>query len=127
MEPAIAVELVNCNQGMKEDKFIVRGIVGDDNTCAIDRIKKGAAHKIFKFFDPNHLNKNFGKQIYELKKSLRFNELKKKGVVKHIFKLFEYAVAQHKKIQLASQQRFYPSQITCSINTTNAENGVQVG
>lgn len=97
MEAEVAAELVNNSDGLKRDKMKVRGVVGDDDTVSIDHIRKNNPLKIFKFSDPNHLNKNFGKHVYGLRKSGKFKELNKSNVVKHIIKLFKYAVAQNKK------------------------------
>lgn len=59
------------------------------------KIQKGSNNKIFKFADRNHLKKNFMKKIYELK--LKHNELRKKFVIKHIKKLFNFAIHQNNK------------------------------
>lgn len=95
MEGDVAAELVNDKKSLKDTKIAVRAVIGDKDAVAIDKIRKGSKHKIFKFADRNHLGKNFMKKLYELR--LKHAELRKKGVIKHIKQLFNFVVYQNER------------------------------
>ena len=90
MEPDMVVEMV---AKTSERGVMVTGVVGDDNTTTVARLKKSFAHKIEKKSDKNHVRKNLSNQLNQLKTSHKGLSSK---VTSYIMKLFNYCIASNR-------------------------------
>lgn len=89
----------------------VRVLIGDEDSSTIAAVRRGNNETIFKLTDNNHLKKHFSKDLYELQHT--FKEMKKRDVIPHLKKCFNYAVAQNrgKSVELASTLRTIPDHV----------------
>lgn len=95
MEADAGEALVNRSQILKDANAQVIGVIGDDDTNTIKKIRDNSNRTIYKLSDRNHVTNNFSKELYKLESAHR--ELKKQGVINHIKKCFTYALSQNKK------------------------------
>ncbi|XP_024888392.1 uncharacterized protein LOC112465192, partial [Temnothorax curvispinosus] len=111
MEADVGAELVNESTILKETGLNVRVLIGDEDSSTIAAVRRGNDETIFKLADNNHLKKHFSKDLYELQKT--FKEMKKRDVIPHLKKCFNYAVAQNKgkSVELASTLRTIPDHV----------------
>lgn len=93
MEADLAVQLVT-NSSILKDKNAEVGIyVGDDNSCAIKKVREYSEPEVVKLSDVNHTSKGVTKHMFLLQK--RHKELTK-DTIDYLHKCFTYAVAQNK-------------------------------
>ncbi len=90
MEAAIVVELL---KDCKEKGVPVGELVGDDDTTTIAKARLEVDSEIKKASDKNHVTKNVGKELYEIKP--KHPELTVKAIL-YLKRLFGYALAQNK-------------------------------
>jgi len=76
-----------------ERGVMVTGVVGDDNTTTVARLKKSFSHKIEKKSDKNHVRKNISNQLNQLKTSHKGLSSK---VTSYIMKPFNYCIASNR-------------------------------
>lgn len=94
MEADVGAELVNDSSILKQAGLNVGVVIGDDDSSMIAAVRRRKSAKIFKLSDSNHLKKNFSKELYAMQ--TEFKEMKRKNVIPHLKKCFNYAVAQNK-------------------------------
>lgn len=94
MEADLGAELITNSSILKDCNLSVEVVIGDEDAATMATVRRYAQNRIFKIADRNHLNKNFGADIYGLK-HLKINELSS-DVIAHIRKCFLYAIVQHR-------------------------------
>lgn len=112
MKADAGVQLVNHSNILKEAKLQVRVIIGDEDSSMISAVRKDNPNvSFYKLADRNHLVKNFGKELYDMRSI--YKELNKKGAIPHIKKCFAYAVSQNKgnSDRLATELRRIPEHL----------------
>lgn len=95
MESDAGTDLIVNSKILKDNNVRARVFIGDEDAKTAKEVQEKSALKMFKLCDQNHLNKNFSKDLYKLQAT--YKELAKKGVIKHLKKLFSYAIAANKK------------------------------
>ena len=80
-------------ESLQSSGFSIAQLVGDDDSSAIKRLRETAGKDVEKASDLNHVKKNLGNALYELK-SGGHKELSAK-VIKYVQKMFMYAITQN--------------------------------
>lgn len=91
MEPDMVVEMVNKTS---EKGVLVTGVVGDDDSTTVSRLRSAVSHKIEKKSDKNHVKKNLTNHLFQLQSNFKVLTTK---IIYYIMKLFNYCISQHKK------------------------------
>ena len=93
-------------------------MIGGDDSSARKRLREVAGEEVQKFSDLNHMKKNFGNWLYELK-GKGHSELSQM-VINYTQKIFQYAVTQNKgnpeklkETLLACVPHMYSDHSTC--------------
>lgn len=94
MEADVGSELINDSSILKQVGLNVGVVIGDDDSSMIAAVRRRRTARIFKLLDSNHLKKNFSKELYSMQ--TEFKEMKRKNVIPHLKKCFNYAVAQNR-------------------------------
>ena len=68
MEPDMVVEML---KSTKEKKAVVKTLIGDDDTTALNRARHEVCATMEKVSDINHVKKNISSQLYNLKPKYR--------------------------------------------------------
>lgn len=99
MEPDMAISMV---ERMAEKGCPVAVLHADNDSTTTSRLKQ-KFQNIKKRDDKNHVKKNLSKQLYTL--SNKFKDLKGKGVVPYVVRLYMYAISsKHKDEQQLCQR-----------------------
>ncbi|XP_066590861.1 uncharacterized protein [Prorops nasuta] len=112
MKADAGVALITNSLILKENHLNVKVIIGDEDSSMIASVRKTNKDATFhKLADKNHLSKNFSNELYIIDKTRK--EIMRKGVIPHIKKCFNYAIAQNKgnSSQLASVLRMIPGHL----------------
>lgn len=88
MEPALAVELITRNTQLDEANVVVGTLIGDDDSCSIQAVRRESIIAVEKWSDLNHVRKGFSGSLYGLK----VPEKTRVALVA----AFGYAIAQNK-------------------------------
>ncbi|XP_061190963.1 uncharacterized protein LOC133199106 [Saccostrea echinata] len=99
MEADMVIEMVEDLQ--KSKGITIDGIIGDEDTTTIARLKTNVNANIKKLSDKNHLKKLFTNSLFTLKKEHSSLTL---SVIKYIQKCFSYSIAQGKGNALQIQE-----------------------
>lgn len=88
MEPQLAVQLTARNPQLEAANCVIGTLVGDDDSCSVQAVRRESVVPVEKWLDLNHVRKGFASALYAIKVP--------DSTRNYLCKAFGYAVKQNK-------------------------------
>lgn len=67
MKPALAVQMITKNAQLADAKCVVSTLIGDEDSCTIQAVRRESEVPVEKWADMNHVLKSFSSALYAIK------------------------------------------------------------